>query len=109
MPRYDIQPKSAEAYVDLVNQAIIEVEELKASYEFDMEDAGAHFAYLNPLLEQLQTLRQQMADGSYYFDSSDLPFMEIANRYKSLIPFSSLLAMINHTHRHGLAVDESAP
>jgi len=108
MPKYSIRPKTPEDYVRLVEQALIEVDELKASYEFDMEDAGAHMAYLEPLEQGLRKLRASMADGSYEFGNQDLPFMEIANRYTRLIPFTELLAMINHTHRNGLEVEEEA-
>lgn len=102
MPKCSIRPKTAADYVHLVDQAIIEVEELKASYEFDVEDAGSDTGFLEPLEKELRRLRAAMGDGSYCFGNQDLPFMDIVNRYKSRIPFSALLAMINFTHRNGL-------
>ena len=103
---YSVKPKTAEAYVRLVEQALIEIDELRACYEFDMDDAGGQLGYLEPLEQGLQELRNSMADGNYQFENRDLPFMEIANKYKSQLPFANLLAVINHTHRNGLAVDE---
>ncbi|SCZ56374.1 hypothetical protein [Thiohalomonas denitrificans] len=104
---YSVQPKTAEEYVRLVEQALIEIDELRACFEFDMEDAGGQLGYLEPLEQGLKELRASMADGSYHFENRDLAFMEIANKYKSQLPFAHLLAVINHTHRNGLAVDEA--
>jgi hypothetical protein len=100
------RPKSPEAYVQMVEQAIIEVEELVACYEYDMEDVGKHLAYLEPLIQHLRRLRASMADGSYEFGNEDLPFMPVVVKHRSQLPFSELLVTINETHRNGLAVDE---
>lgn len=101
----DLRPKTAEAYVKMVDQAIVEIEEFIACLEFDMEDPGDQLRVLNPLLEQVREMRRGMADGSYEFENSDLPFMEVANRLSSQLPFTSLLAVINQTHRQGLNID----
>lgn len=100
------KPKTAEEYVRLVEQAIVEVDELRASLEYDMEDAGSTLGFLEPLAESLRKLRASMADGSYYFENADLPFMAIANRNRRHIPFVDLLALINDTHRNGLDIGE---
>lgn len=102
----NLRPKSAEAYVKMVEQAIIEVEELVSCYEYDMEDVGKHLEYLEPLLQGLRRLRAAMADGSYEFGSDDLPFMPLVVKYRAQLPFAELLVTINETHRNGLAVDE---
>ncbi len=99
------KPKTAEAYVRLVDQAIIETEELRASYEYDLEDIGRHLAYLEPLEAGLKRLRHSMADGSYAFEERDLPFMAVADKYREQIPFTRLLVIINDTHRTGLNVE----
>jgi hypothetical protein len=101
----NIRPKTPEAYVRLVDQALIEAEELRACYEFDMEETGVHMSYLDPLEQMLRKLRASMADGSYVFENKDLPFMEIANKYRDKLPFTELLVVINHTHRNGLSTD----
>lgn len=99
------KPKSAEEYVKLVEQAVIELSEFRASLEYDMEEEGARYAFLEPLEQEVVRLRASMADGSYRFENKDLPFMVIVNRFRSRIPFSDLLALINRTHREGLDVD----
>ena len=98
------RPKTAEQYVGLIEQAIIELDELRACIEFDMEDPGDALRFLEPLEEGLRRLRSTMADGSYLFENKDLPFMEIANRYRNQLPFVELLVTINQTHREGLDI-----
>jgi hypothetical protein len=102
----NMRPKSSEAYVKMVEQALIEVEELLSCYEYDMDDVGKHLAYLEPLSQGLRHLRASMADGSYEFGNDDLSFMPLVVKHRSQLPFSELLVTINETHRNGLAVDE---
>lgn len=97
-----LRPKTAEQYVKMVDSAIIEVDELRSSYEYDAEEMGAVPPYLATLEQMLKDLRRSMADGSYEFGRTDLPFMDIVNRFRSRIPFADLLAMINKTHKEGL-------
>jgi uncharacterized coiled-coil protein SlyX len=101
----DMRAKTVEAYVRLVEQAIIEIEEFIACLEFDMDDPGDQLRVLTPLFDELKHLRQSMADGSYEFEDRDLPFMEVANRLSSQLPFAQLLVMINQTHRQGLNIE----
>lgn len=102
----NMRPKSSEAYVKMVEQALIEVEELLSCYEYDMDDVGKHLAYLEPLSQDLRRLRASMSDGSYEFGNDDLSFMPLVVKHRSQLPFSELLVTINETHRNGLAVDE---
>ena len=99
------KPKSADEYVKLVEQAVTELNELRASLEYDMEEEGARYAFVEPLEQEVRRLRASMADGSYQFENKDLPFMVIVNRFRSRIPFSDLLALINRTHREGLDIE----
>ncbi len=100
-----MKPKTAEQYVDLIDQAIIEVDEFIACLEFDMEDPGDQMRILTPILEKLRELRASMADGSYAFENKDLPFVAVANKFNTQLPFSHMLALINDTHRNGLDID----
>jgi hypothetical protein len=103
-----MKPKTAQQYVDMVDQAIIEVDEFIACLEFDMEDPGDQLRVLNPLLQSLRELRASMADGSYQFGDKDLPFMEVAKKMNTQLPFSQLLALINDTHRNGLDIESDS-
>jgi len=100
------KPKTAEEYVDLVDQAIFELEELRMAAEYDMDAMGGVFEFLDELEALAHQLRASMADGSYHFANEDLPFMPIVNtRSEQVLPFKELLRVINETHRSGLDVD----
>jgi hypothetical protein len=105
---YHNHPKTVEDYVRLVDQAIIEIDEFIACLEFDMDEPGEQIGVLQPLLNNLNAIRQSMADGSYEFENKDLPFMEVANKLTTQLPFSQLLAVINETHRQGLNIEADA-
>jgi hypothetical protein len=98
-------PATMDEYRDLVEQALIEVEDLRYSVEFDEGDelAGVQ-PFLGDLEGALRALRQSMLDGSYAFGDSDLPYMRmIVDVDPRILPFKSLLERINRTHRTGLA------
>ncbi len=101
----DMRAKTVEEYVRLVDQAVVEIDEFIACLEFDMDDPGEQLKVLSPLLESAKAIRQSMADGSYEFENKDLPFMEVANRLSSQLPFAQLLVAINQTHRYGLNIE----
>ena len=101
----DLRPSTAQEYVKMVDQAIIEVEEMIACLEYETESASADRGHLDPLMAQLRTLRATMADGSYAFGNEDLPFMPLVWRMGNLLPIGQLLETINQTHRYGLNVD----
>jgi hypothetical protein len=97
--------RSAEEYAELVDQAIFDLKELRASTDYDIEAIDTNTAYLGVLLEELRELRASMADGSYLFGRNDLPFMRIVKQHSEReLPFIKLLYQINATHRQGLDV-----
>ncbi len=103
----DKRPKTAEAYVDLIEQAIFEIEDLRAAVEYDAESMGGALDFLDELEAGVKAVKQQMVDGTYRFEDRDLPFMKLVDKYDDrILPFKYLLKMINATHRMGLAVDE---
>ncbi|KOR28362.1 general secretion pathway protein GspF [Achromatium sp. WMS1] len=98
---------TAEEYVHWVQQAVFEAEDLRACFEYDLEDELRFPAYLEPLQQTINELLKIMQDGNYSFGREDLPFMDLVNRFGDEIPFSTLLKQINETHRHGLEVASS--
>jgi len=91
--------------VDLLEQVIFDLEELRASADYDMEAIDTNTAYLGVLLEELRELRASMADGSYLFGRKDLPFMRIVKQHNEReLPVIKLLYQINQTHKQGLDV-----
>jgi hypothetical protein len=105
---YHNHPKTVKEYVRLIDQAIIEIDEFIACLEFDMDEPGEQISVLQPVLNSLQVIRHSMEDGSYEFKNADLPFMEVANKLTTQLPFSQLLAVINETHRQGLNIEADA-
>jgi hypothetical protein len=101
------RPKTPEQYVDLVDQAIFEIEELRLAAEYDMESMGAATEFLSELEQDVRALRASMADGSYRFDRENLPFVKVVeSQDERILPFKQLLLKINETHIRGLDVDE---
>jgi hypothetical protein len=101
------RPKTAEQYVDLVDQALFEIEDLRLSAEYDMDSMGAVTEFLSELERDVRRLRESMADGSYRFGKEDLPFVRVVEKQdERILPFKQLLLKINETHIKGLEVDE---
>ena len=97
------RPKTAEEYVDLVDQALFEIEDLRMAAEYDMDSMGAAMEFLEDLARDVRKLRDSMADGSYMFGKENLPFFKIAEQQdKRFLPFRQLLLKINETHINGL-------
>ncbi|HEC29756.1 MAG TPA: general secretion pathway protein GspF [Gammaproteobacteria bacterium] len=102
-----IKARSTDEYVDLVQQAVFEVDELYMAAEFDMESMGATANFVDDLAKTLKALLASMKDGSYHFENRDLPFMPIVERENErTLPFKFMLRRINETHRYGLEVEE---
>ena len=102
------RPKTPEQYVDLVDQAIFEIEDLRLAAEYDMDSMGAATEFLEELEQDVRKLRASMGDGSYRFGKENLPFVKvIENQDERILPFKQLLLKINETHIKGLDVDES--
>ncbi len=97
------RPKTAEEYVDLVDQAIFEIEDLRMAAEYDTDSLGAATEFLADLERDVRRLRDSMADGSYMFGKNNLPFFNIAEHQdERVLPFRQLLLKINETHIKGL-------
>jgi hypothetical protein len=97
------RPKTAEEYVDLVDQALFEIEDLRMAAEYDTDSMGAAMEFLEDLARDVRKLRDSMADGSYMFGKENLPFFKIAEQQdERFLPFRQLLLKINETHINGL-------
>jgi hypothetical protein len=89
--------------IDLVHQAVYEVDELRACLEHDDDEISTYSPYLDPLDKILRDLYEQMIAGKYQGtgQGEDLQFMPLFKRYERDIPFRELLRSINATHREG--------
>ena len=92
-----------EELVDLVHQAVYEVDELRACLMHDDDEAETYAPYLDPLDTLLRALHETMLAGRYegVGQGEDLPFMPLFKRFERDIPFRELLRTINATHREG--------
>ena len=103
----DGRPTTPEEYVDLVDQILFELEELRIAAEYDMESLGAAMGFVDALEKDLKQLRASMADGSYRFGKEDFPFMRLVEAQDDLdLPFKQLFRVVNKTHKEGLAVED---
>ncbi|VAX12783.1 hypothetical protein MNBD_GAMMA24-1773 [hydrothermal vent metagenome] len=101
------RPATLEKYIDLVEQALFEVEELRFSVEFDEEFMEGALNFVGILEQQLIGLLTSLKEERYEFTDEDLPFMTIVRGQSNLIlPFKGLLNLINNTHRKGLETAE---
>jgi hypothetical protein len=99
-------PKTLDEYIDLVHQAVYEVDELRAVVEDDDDRKGMILPWVDAMDKELRAFYESMVNGSYRFDPNgpDLPFMEIVKKFGATIPFKPLLSIINNTHRFGLDI-----
>jgi hypothetical protein len=98
-------PTTWDEYLDLVHQAVYEIDEMRACIDEDSgdEDAELYAQFIDPLDMHLRKLFDDMISGRYQFPgNTDLPFMAVVQRFGRAIPFRLLLETINRTHRQGL-------
>ncbi|MEA3411351.1 MAG: hypothetical protein U9R74_07410 [Pseudomonadota bacterium] len=98
-----IRARTMEEYRDLIQQALFETADLRASAEFDEEYMGDSMRFTDPLEAALRDLEGKVAEDTYTFGGEDLAFMPIVvATAPSVLPFRQLLMRINDTHRKGL-------
>ena len=99
------QPQSLEEYLDLIEQAQFEVEDLLrcAEEESDgLQEFGARIPVYQQIAAALGQLHREVSGGSHDFSTStDLAIMPVARQWKRDIPFHGLLEVINTVHRSG--------
>ncbi len=102
------RPKTADEYVDLMHQAVYEVDEICSIMDEDSDEFAPIRPYVNLLDTQLRKMYADMISGEYKFDpnGAELPFMEAVRRLGPRLPFGNLLKVIDETHRFGLDVDK---
>ena len=101
------KPKTLSEYLRLVEDALVEVDEMRSIIEYEMDGPSAATEFLEPLEADLKRLQDALATGTYDFRDEDLPFMALVSKQSlEALPFKDLLDVINWTHRTGL---ETAP
>jgi len=89
--------------IDLVHEAVYEVDELRACLEHDDDEAATYTPFMDDLDRMLRDLHESMVSGKYggVGTGEDLAFMPLFKRHERSIPFRELLRTINATHREG--------
>lgn len=95
--------KNLDQLIDLVHEAVYEVDELRACLEHDDDEASTYTPYLDTLDKMLRELHESMASGKYggVGQGEDLAYMSLFKKHERDIPFRELLRTINATHREG--------
>lgn len=102
-----VRARSTDEYVNMVEQALDEVWDLRQSIEYDEEYMSDARAFVDELEAGLKEIYQSMKDGTYEFSTGDFAFMQILEKYhESMIPFKFLLMRINETHMKGLEITD---
>lgn len=98
--------KSKQELIELIQQALDEVFELRASVEYDEEFMGDALSFTDDLEKQLHYALKTVQSEDYMFGGEDFPFMDLVRRVDiRLLPFKHLLTVINNTHNMGLDAD----
>jgi len=97
------RPKTVDEYVDLMHQAVYEIDEFRTCLDYDPENAEMVGPFLDQLDAQVRQVYADMIDGRYEWGyGEDLPFMQLVVKYGRFIPFQRLLMTVNETHKNGL-------
>ena len=99
-------PRTVDEYLDLIDQAIFEVEEVLMCAG-DEGDEDWEFSDRLPLYQQLVAELKRLhaevhARRHVYATGTDLGFMGWARRNRESIPFINLLEAINQSHLAGV-------
>ena len=102
MPR----ARSYDEYKEIVADALYEIQEIRASFEFDGEYMNDSMQIAEALEIPLKALKESLEDGTYEHSKEDFPFMTNMSRIpQEVVPFKPLLTRINETHTKGLEED----
>lgn len=95
-----VQAENAKEYLDLIDQAIAEVEDLRDVVHFGSEDEMDD--YVDKLGNFLLDMKQSLDPVNPALSGKDLPFMDLVNATDTaLLPFKHLLLKINATNKFG--------
>ncbi len=101
----DVHAANARRVLDLVDQAIFEIDQLLVCAG-DESDDDTELSELTPLYEhllvELKKLHTDVVSGRHRFaNGADLAFMPLVRRWKDRIPFVLMLEALNKTHQAG--------
>lgn len=93
---------SIEEFKFLVKEALDEIDDLRASIEYDEESMGGAMGFIDELEASVKQLYERIENGTYQPGDGELSFMEIVrNADSQLLPFKHLFLRIEETHEKG--------
>ncbi|HEC11982.1 MAG TPA: hypothetical protein ENI80_01825 [Acidiferrobacteraceae bacterium] len=97
-------PKTVNAFVDLIEQAIFEVKDLLSSIEYDeLREYDEFVPAYQTLIEQLAQLKRAVTEGGHLFaDGTDLAFYELAKQNRRSMPYYTMFEALNVAHHAGV-------
>ncbi|VAW57743.1 hypothetical protein MNBD_GAMMA07-277 [hydrothermal vent metagenome] len=99
--------RTVEEYVAWVKDALYELDDMRASIEYDEEGMGASRPYMEEIESSLKNIFKLMESGDYCWNTGDLSYISVIRDLdEHTIPFRQLLIRINDTHKQGLETDE---
>jgi len=103
------KPKNVDDYVELINQALFEIEDLIMCAD-DEGDGDTEFSTMMPDLRVieagLKALHAEILGGDYVIGrGQDLLFMPVVQKVRKRLPIVVLIDAINNAHKKGLARD----
>lgn len=89
----------------MVQNLLDEIDDLKATIEYDEEFVGDTMVLVEPLEKDIQDLYKQVKSGHYEFGcKEDLAFVEQLRAADArILLFGQMLVWINQVHRDGLS------
>ena len=101
--------RNVDDYMELINQALFEIEDLILCAE-DEGEADAEFSAVMPDLRVieagLKALHAEILGGNYVIGrGEDLPCMPIVQRVRKSLPIVALIDAVNNAHKKGFARD----
>jgi len=100
------RPKTVDEYVDLVHQAVYEIDEFRTCLDYEPDNAEMFGPFLDQLDALVRKIYSDMTENAYDWGyGEDLSYMPLVVKYGRHIPFQYLLLVINETHKYGLDLD----
>jgi hypothetical protein len=99
-----MQPlKSVSELTNAIDQAVFEFEELSICVEEDLEDELYDYAEeFRNMAKSLQSLQNRLEGESDFSDVRGLDFMQRARQLRPIIPFFSLVELVDAACRNGV-------
>ena len=103
-------PRTQDEFLDLVDQAIFEFEDIRMCAEDEGDPEDQEFSDILPVYEhlskELKQLHANVLQAKHAIgQGEDLPFMMLAAKWQERIPFYDLLTSINYSYKTGFPAE----